>query len=187
MSCNSSSSFTAAYVTSSSLRNRWSGWCWWYTLFPLCLPDDSCWLVLLPLERWSPDANLSIELTFGMAIPSQPIHLTHEHEFRDIPLSFTCSIRQYLVRDEVVVCIDIGHIEPFFINMYVVVHIDKLLSPWIHKGLYEIQTCDLFNVRQERLHCVGMSQEPSFFMHLTYGKHRNQRHIRQWAQGATMW
>ena len=112
------------------------------------------------LKDESPDANLSIELTFGMAIPSQPSHHTHEHDFRDIPLTFTCSIRRCLVRDEVVVCIDIGHIEPFFVNMYVVVHIVKLLSPWIHKGLCEIQTCDLVNVRQERLHCVGMSQEP---------------------------
>ena len=61
-----------------------------------------------------------------------------------------------LARDEVVVCIDLGHIEPFFINMYVIVHIVELLSPWIHKGICEIQTYDLVNVPQERLHRVGI-------------------------------
>ena len=102
------------------------------------------------------DANLAIKLTFGITIPYWPSHRTHEHAFCDMPLTFTCLMRRCLARDEVVVCIDLGNIEPFFINMYVVVHIVELLSPWIHKGICEIQTCDLVNFCQERLHCVGI-------------------------------
>ena len=174
MICNGSSSFTAAYVASSSLRNRWSinspsssiqssMTLTTHSVYPRkcasAISKDSS-LHLIATERrpsqrsfafpiwWSsfccllkderPDANLDIKLMFGMNIPSHPSHRTHEQKICDIPLTFTCSIRRCLARDEVVVCIDLGHIEPFLINLYIVVHIVELLSSWIHKGLWKI-------------------------------------------------
>ena len=67
-----------------------------------------------------------------------------------------------LTRNEVVVCVDFGHIEPLLVVMYVVViHSVEAIRPWIHKGLREFQSRNLVRIRQERLECAGMAHEPS--------------------------
>ena len=84
------------------------------------------------------DANLAIEHTIGMTVPSWPIYCTHAHNLGNILLTFICSMRRLFTRNELEFCIDLCHVELLFINMNIVIHCVKTLIPRIHRGLCEL-------------------------------------------------
>ena len=45
-------------------------------------------------------------------------------------------MRRFFTRNKVEVCIDLRHVEPLFIYMYIVVHCVKTLTPHIYEGIF---------------------------------------------------
>ena len=81
------------------------------------------WTILDPsfsrlFENERPDANIAIEMTIFTTVPYRPSDSTHEHNFRNVMLTFARSIWWCLTRNEVEVRIDLCHLEPLF-NRYV--------------------------------------------------------------------
>ena len=72
-------------------------------------------------------------MTIGMTVPSQPSYSTHEHDFRNVSLTLTRSMKWRLARIEAEVCIDLCRVKPLFVDMYVVVYGIKLLIPRVHE------------------------------------------------------
>ena len=91
-------------------------------------------------EDERPDSNLAIKVTIGASAPSWPSHSTHEHDFRNVPFAFTLSMGRRLTRNEVKFRVDLCHVEPLYVDVYVFVHCVKRMSPWIDKRLCELQT-----------------------------------------------
>ena len=73
-------------------------------------------------EDERPDANLAIEVTIGASVPYWPSHSTHEHDFRNVPFSFKPSVGRRLTRNKVKVRVDLCHVEPLLVDVYVVGH-----------------------------------------------------------------
>ena len=77
-------------------------------------------------ENESPNANLAIEITVGMTVPYWPRNSMHEHNFCNVTLTFAQFMWWCLTRNKVELCIDLCHIEPTLIDMYIVIHCAKL-------------------------------------------------------------
>ena len=89
-------------------------------------------------ENERPDANIAIEMTIGMTVPSRTSNSTHEHNFRNVTLTFARLMWWCLTRNEVAVNIDLCQVEPLFIYMYIVINSVKTLIPRIHEGFSKI-------------------------------------------------
>ena len=79
--------------------------------------------------------NLAIEMTIGMAVSSRTSDITHEHNVRNVTLNFARSMWWCLTSNKVEVHIDLCHVEPLLIDMYILTHCVKMLVPRIHEGI----------------------------------------------------
>ena len=86
-------------------------------------------------ENERPDANLFIKMTIGITVPSRPSDSTHEHNFHRVTLTFARSVWWCLTRNEVEVRIDLCHVEPLFVDIYIVIHFVRMLFLRIHEGI----------------------------------------------------
>ena len=89
-------------------------------------------------ENESPNANLAIEITVGMTVPSWPSDSTHEHNFHNAILNFSSLMWWCLTSNKAEVHIDLCCVEPPLVNIYIIIHCVKTFIPRVYKELCEL-------------------------------------------------